>query len=320
MTLRDLLACSFVVALLAGSPPSALAEPLALDDTELAVEAKFPTTVYWLAYGFDALWGMQRDALVRLDPADNSITKIKIEGYRGRNRGIAVGEGALWIPDTGSHTVFKVDPHSYEVLLTIPVNMAPLSHEGSIAVGEGSVWIATLGGGESWLGRYSTETGAEVARIPIPPVAFSVVADYGSIWISGSFRHEVYRIDPATNAIVATIPVPGLPKHMTSGEGALWVASQETGVIHRIDPATNTVVATFETGIREEARGDITTGGGYVWATFRRLPVVQIDPRTNMVVRTYAGLSVAGDAIRFGDGSLWTAGWGSTIYRIAPPQ
>jgi virginiamycin B lyase len=311
---------ALAIALLAVPTSIIRAETLLLADSELAIEAKFPTTVYWLAYGFDAIWGMQRDALVRIDPADNSTTKIKLEGYRGRNRGIAVGEGAIWIPDTGSHQIYKIDPTTYEVMLVIPVQMTIHSHEGSIGVGEGSVWIATIGDKKSWLGRYSAETGEEQARIPMPPSGWGVVAGYGAIWVSGSFENEVYRIDPATNAIVATIPVPGLPKHIVAGEGGIWVASQETGLIHRIEPATNTVVATFETGIREEARGDLTTGGGYVWATFRRVPVVQIDPATNTVLRTYSGLSVAGDAIRFGADSLWTAGWGSTIYRITPPE
>ena len=320
MALRRRFSVWLVAALVAGVPLAAVAQTAMRDDKELVVEAKFPTTVYWLAFDFDAVWGMQRDALVRLDPNDNSITKIKLEGYRGRNRGIAVGEGAIWIPDTGSHTIYKIDPVTYEVLLTIPVQMTIHSHEGSIGVGEGSVWIATIGDGKSWLGRYSAETGAEEARIPLPPTGWGVVVGHGSVWVSGSFTHEVYRIDPASNAIVATVSVPGLPKHIASGEGAVWVASQETGLIHRIDPASSTVVATFETGIKEESRGDITTGGGYVWATFRRLPVVQIDPKTNTVLRAYSGLNVAGDAIRFGAGSIWTAGWGSTIYRITPPQ
>lgn len=312
-------ALGLAVLLLAPSGP-ATAETLSLEDTELVVEATFPTTVYWLAFGFDALWGMQRDGLVRIDPADNSITKIKVDGFRGRNRGIAIGEGAIWLPDTGTQTIFKIDPTTHDVLLTIPVAMASMSHEGSMGVGEGSVWITTQGGGESWLARFSAETGAEEARITIPPTGFGVVVAYGSVWISGSFRHEVYRIDPATNEVVAAIPVPGLPKHIAAGEGGIWVASQETGLIHRIDPSTNTVAASFETGIREEARGDITTGGGYVWATFRRLPVVQIDPATNTILRVYSGLNVAGDHIRFGGGSLWTAGWGSTTYRLRLPE
>jgi virginiamycin B lyase len=59
----------------------------------------------FMAFGFDSLWMMQTGKLLRTNPTDNSVVEIKVAGGTDRNRGIAVGEGAVWIPDTGSHKI-----------------------------------------------------------------------------------------------------------------------------------------------------------------------------------------------------------------------
>ncbi len=298
----------------------ARAEPEVIPDSALTIEAQFKQTTYWLGAGFGGIWAMWRETLVRYDAVDSSIREFRIPGASGRNRGITAGEGAIWLADAYKNTIFKVDPESGEVLLKIKVQLMQ-HYEGTIAVGDGAVWVAAPDKGKSWIMRFDAETGDEVARIEVPPSVWAMTIGYGSVWMSGSYKHEVYRIDTATNTLAATIPIPDLPKQITAGEDGVWVVSQETGIIHRIDPATNTVVATFDAGIDEEAKGDITTGGGYVWAAFRRYPLVQIDPATNELLRIYKGATLPGVAVVFAGGSLWTAGWGqAAIYRIAPPE
>ena len=61
---------------------------------------------------------------------------------------------------------------------------------------------------------------------------------------------------------------------------------------------------------------DIATGGGYVWVSMFGIPVVQIDPETNTLVRRFTGYEMS-HAICFGAGSLWVGG--PVIHRIRPP-
>jgi hypothetical protein len=54
--------------------------------------------------------------------------------------------------------------------------------------------------------------------------------------------------------------------------------------------------------------GDIVIGGGYVWITLKgNYPVIQIDPKTNTMIRKFKVFGM-GDAIRYGAGSLWVSG------------
>jgi hypothetical protein len=82
-------------------------------------------------------------------------------------------------------------------------------------------------------------------------------------------------------------------------------------------PQTGKLTATIETGAAGIG-GDITTGGGYVWMSMPGMPVAQIDPKTNTLIRKFTGGFGFGDAIRYGAGSLWVSR--SSIHRIQPPN
>jgi hypothetical protein len=59
--------------------------------------------------------------------------------------------------------------------------------------------------------------------------------------------------------------------------------------------------------------------GGYVWVALQSVPLIQIDPKANAVVALFKGTANGwGDAVRFGDGSLWLSG--TAIRRLAPPN
>jgi len=297
-----------VIAAVVFTSPATGAEFTAED---LAVEARIERRGDFIGFGFESVWMMQADTLVRVDPADNSVIDIKIPGAQGLYRGMAVGEGGAWVPDTGTDTITKIDPTTNSVVLTIPVEM--FGSEGSVGLGEGSLWVATVGDGKSLLLRYDSATGAEQARISMP-LGDGVTVAFGSVWVTSELKHQLYRIDAATNELVATINTGAGPVFITAGFGSIWVIELRDGVVQRIDPETNAVIATIATGGHKG--GDIITGGGYVWATFHDgLPLVQIHPKTNQA-QIYAGTGF-GDALAFGAGSIWISG--RTIARISPP-
>ena len=73
---------------------------------------------------------------------------------------------------------------------------------------------------------------------------------------------------------------------------------------------------------------DLACGGGYVWGhvaaatlgdkAIAAIPVVQIDPATNTVIRKYVGGKGFGWDLRYGAGSLWMTG--SALFRAEPPK
>jgi virginiamycin B lyase len=259
---------------------------------------------------------MMSDArLVRVDPADNSVVDIEVPESSGLVRGIGVGENAVWVPDVLADLVYKVDPATNKVAQSIA---APMNDpEGSIGVGEGVIWVVTEEKDRRYLTRFNAGTGVEEAKISLPG-GIGVVVDYGYVWVTDEKEGKLYRIDPRTNNIASATPLRGKPRFLTSGEGSIWVLIQSNGTVQRVDGRTGEVTATIETGRpRGSSRGgDIATGGGYVWVTMPGMPVVQIDPGTNTLVRKFIGYGM-GDAIRFGAGSLWVSG--PVIHRIQPP-
>ena len=71
--------------------------------------------------------------LLQRNPSYNSVTEIPVEGAVGRYSGIAIGEDAVWVPDTGNDTIYKIDPKKNQVILKIPAQLS--NSEGSIGVG-----------------------------------------------------------------------------------------------------------------------------------------------------------------------------------------
>jgi glyoxylase-like metal-dependent hydrolase (beta-lactamase superfamily II) len=78
--------------------------------------------------------------------------------------------------------------------------------------------------------------------------------------------------------------------------------NQGDGTVSRIDAKTAKLVATIEVGV-PGGGGEIAFGFGHVWATVFEIPISEIDPATNQVVRQWKG--PGGDSIRIGHGSLW---------------
>lgn len=287
-------------------------------ESGLTIEAKLGTASYGLGSGYGSIWAVQSNSLLRIDVDDNSISKSPIPG-KGGTRSIAVGEGAVWLPDGESGSIYKVDPQTNEVVLTIDAHL--VLGEGSIGVGAGSVWVMTVGKGKAWVARYSATTGEEQAQIPLRPSGLSVLYAHDAVWVSGSYKNEVYRLDPATNTVAATIKVPGGPRQLAASEDAIWAQSPgKGGAIHRIDPKTNTVVASIDTDTGDDTFASITVGGGMVWAAYHEGFLLEIDPATNTIVSKQAGDDVTAYTIVHSDGSLWLSGYGSTIYRFAPPS
>jgi len=137
---------------------------------ELRVEATVPQYGYSMGAGFGSLWMMSGDKVVRINVGDNSTTVLPIEGASGlfgfpSARSMAVGEGAIWVPDFDRGVIYKIDPQTNHVVKTIAADM--VGGGGSIGAGLGAVWVIT-GGSNNELSRFSAESGAEEAKVPLP--------------------------------------------------------------------------------------------------------------------------------------------------------
>ena len=294
---------------------------------ELVVETTIPRAGYSMAFGFDALWMMSDGRLVKVNAADNSFLDIEIPTGEDsglltgvdKYRALAVGEGAIWVTDMASSTIYRVDPQSNRVVSTIPTDI--FGSAGSIGVGEGSIWVITFDDHNKTLTRYNAASAAVESQIKLPRPSVGVLVGYGSVWVTAASAGELYRIDPRTNQIAATIAIHGASPIVAAAEGSVWVVFDTEGIVQRIDATTGAVVATIETGVVDmESDGDIVAGGGFMWIITRGSIVSNIDPTKNSVTGIFAprpGTGM-GRRVRYGAGSLWISG--SSIFRILPPN
>jgi virginiamycin B lyase len=302
-------------------------DTLSQSPTELAIQAKIPRGGFDLGFGFDSLWMMSDGRLSRVDVLDSTVTDIEIPGAEAaaglpditRYRGIAVGEGAVWITDLGNSAIYKVNPQTNTLAMTIPTDV--FGSGGSIGVGEGAVWVITFDNHDKTLTRYNAQSGAVEARITLPQPGKGVIVGYGAVWVTSAKQPEIYRIDPRENRIVATIATHDISSIIGAGEDAIWIAFEKDGVAQRIDARTGEVAATIATGASDmESDGDISIGGGRVWIITRSSLIARIDPKTNALAGTFLAESgtVVGRRIRYAAGSLWISG--NSIFKVKAPE
>ena len=266
-----------------------------------------------VGFGFGAFWIASSGRLTKIDASSGASSTIVLDVSGGPCRDIGIGEGAVWVPDCGKGVIYKVDPLTDKIALTIPVDM--FTSEGSIGVGEGSVWVLTPERGGRTLTRLNARTGDVEADIALPWSGTAVLVFEQAVWVTAAQKGALLRIDPQTNAMVASIPLGGTPKWIAAGEGSIWALNEGSGAVQRIDPRTNTVSATINLGAPEI--GAITEGGGYLWISRPSHILSQIDPGTNSLVRDYNAPSNRWQiwgTIRYGAGSIWIMG--AHPYRI----
>lgn len=237
-------------------------------------------------------------AVQRIDPKTNAVVAI-IDCPAPPCLGLAFGFGSIWVPLEGHPgALARVDAVTNKITATLP--FGPASDEGGITASHDSVWLVS--GEHGTLLRIDPVANTVRQKILLPPGSFNPLYAGGIVWVTGFASDVVTAVDAATGAILDSIAVGAKPRFLTAGSGAIWTLNQGDGSISRIDVKSRRVVATIPAGIPGDG-GEICFGGGSVWATVFSLPLTQIDPATNKVVRQWAG--EGGDSVRTGHGSVW---------------
>jgi hypothetical protein len=240
----------------------------------------------WLAAGAGGIWLSGDSELYRLDPGSGRRTAT-IPVPQGPCEASDVGFGAVWTATCKVRGLAKIDPSSNRVVGHVRLSVPEvLEGEGSIGAGEGGVWLVTDG---------SSCTGCRVARVNprtmkvtgsvrVREGAATVRTGEGAVWVANPDEDVVEQIDPAARKVVRTVKTGPGPRFLDVGEGAVW--TQIDGSVTRID--TTTGKATDVDAKVPGSGGDLTVGGGSVWARGGLQPLLaRIDPSDNRVVERY---------------------------------
>jgi virginiamycin B lyase len=282
--------------------------------TPLAV---FPAegTPDWQVLTGDAVWVANgpKNTVHRLDVKTNTVTAVISVGKRPCS-GLAAGFGSVWVPNCGDKTVSRIDIQTNQVVATIPA--PPAASEGGIAASPEAVWLVTDAKGI--LSKIDPATNTVTAEVVIAPGSAGVTYGEGLVWVTSPEKNILTGVDPKTAKVVYSTEVGPGPRFVTTGAGSAWTLNQGDGTLSRVDAKTGKLVANIELGIPGTG-GELAFGEGHVWATVFTVPITEVDPATNTVVKQWFGNG--GDSIRVGHGSVFLSNLrDGNVWRISPEQ
>jgi YVTN family beta-propeller protein len=259
------------------------------------------------------------DAVWRIDPGTGRVL-AKIPTGKGPT-GVAIGEGSVWVANSRSNTVSRIDPVTNRAA-SIKVGKSPVD----VAVGTGGVWVVNRL--DRTVSRIDPASNSVVATIDVDGLPWTVVEDETAVWVGTtslgttdfSRQAGVVRIDPQSGKVLAVIVIGGtFRSFVASGDGSIWAAT-DNGILSRIDPATNKVAA--EITLEKPAAG-IVFGSGSVWVGSSEYPasVLRVDPDAGRLIATIPAGGVGNyeaAGMDIGTGIVWvTNGVDDTVVGIA---
>ncbi len=273
----------------------------------------------WQALTKDAVWvsAGQLDSIFRLDVKTNKVAATVKVGKRPCS-GLIAGFGSVWAPSCGDKTIppslGRVDQKTNALVATIPVG--PAESEGGIAASNDAIWLVTDKEGK--MSRINPKTNKVAATIDVPAGSASVIYGDGAVWVTTPAKNMLTRVDVKTNKVTDSIEVGKGPRFVTYGAGSVWTLNQGDGTISRVDTKTRKLVVNIEAGM-PGGGGEIGFGLGHIWASIPQIPIAEIDPATNTVIRQWTG--AGGDSIRAGHGSVFLSNLGMhNVWRIDPSK
>ncbi len=280
-------------------------------DTVFPIEG----TPDWQVLTDDSVWVSNgpKNTIHRLNAKTNLVEAAIAVGKRPCS-GLAAGFGTIWVPNCGDKTVSRIDIKTNQVVATLPIG--PAESEGGIAASSDAVWLVT--DAEGILSRIDPTTNKVAAEIAVAPKSAAVTFGEGAVWVTTPEKNLLTRVDPKTNTVTHTIEVGPGPRFLTTGAGSVWTLNQGDGTVSRVDAKTGKVIANIEVGIPGTG-GEIAFGEGHVWATVFQIPLSEIDPATNAVIKQWVG--AGGDSVRVGHGSVWLSNLREqNVWRFSPKQ
>jgi YVTN family beta-propeller protein len=210
---------------------------------------------------------------------------------------VAVGAGAVWVANALAGTVSRIDPRTNRPVDTIPVGNTP----NAIAFYDGAVWVANADDRTVW--KLDPATGDVLLRRFVDAAARGMAVGGGAVWLTDPVDNALVRLDTRTN-VVTRVNVGSGPTAVAYDDGAVWVANNLDGTVSRVDADRVVVTDTVQVGV---APNGIAVTRDAVWVTDEaRGTLVRVDPRSR---KPTAERRVGGrpEGLTLASGSLWIA-------------
>jgi DNA-binding SARP family transcriptional activator len=241
---------------------------------------------------------------------DQAGTRVESYVTVGRRPiAVAVGAGGVWVANSESGTVTRLDPATGKFVDTIGVG-ADLN---DVAVGLGSVWVAD--GNDGTVTEIDPGLDQVARTIPqggqstvAPDPVFYVAVDSSHVWATrGS---QLLRIDPQTGQVEVWARV-GNPTGLATGGGYVWVTTQSQNLL-RIDARTQNNIDKQPLPAQPIAP---VYARGSLWV-IQGSEIEQINP-VSLAAGTAFHVPGRPSSLAAGNGSLWAVAYNGSLTRVA---
>jgi YVTN family beta-propeller protein len=251
------------------------------------------------------------NTLYRIDPATNSVSAT-IDVGQHTCGDLGAGFNRIWLSHCAEDAqAMVVDPATNTVVGSFKTDDPVFAFDAN------SVWTTSFPGDR--LMRVDPTTLQTTATLDVS--AFDVAPGGGYEWVAvandaGNYNGSIAKVDPTTNTVVATIQTQKLTNpYMVFLDDSLWLSNQDDGTLVRVDTATgasaNFTVSPF-TKMTQLYDVQLTTDGTNLWYRNGDASVVEIDPHTASIVKSFAADAAGGGGgMAVGFDSLWVNNFGA---------
>jgi hypothetical protein len=211
----------------------------ALPSLQIGSPSSVPAPGMDMILAFGSLWISQPEQVARLDPDSGKVlARIRVPGSSDY-RNLAAGAGSIWVDDTATEVVTRIDPVTNRVEASIPLT-DPVFVTDGVAFLDGKLWIARpMPNDDSRAEVVAIDPTADRIEDEVRiPRTFDVLAGSGALWYvpepTGSVSHDLVRLDAKT--LQAKVVRHDATAVLAIADGRVWL--QTTAGVIEIDERT----------------------------------------------------------------------------------
>ena len=240
----------------------------------------------------------ERDVPVASTSTDAVVAASIDVGAGAEPSGVGSGAGYVWVANSGSGTVSKIDPLTNGVLQEIDMRFTGAPDD--VVVRTGWVWVVSDAGE---LARIEPDVGT------VEPLA--AIGDGGHVDIAPGTGEDLwlletggdaYQIDGVTGDRLLELPGGEDPTDVSASDGTVWIYDRGAGDVISYDADSGRELDRIEVGSSKYA--DLSAGEGYTWL-YRGSDgtLLQIEQATGTVLKehilggTFGAISIGPDAV-----------------------
>lgn len=225
---------------------------------------------------------------------------------------VAFDGSHIWIANSGSDDVSRIDPATDTVVATIDVGIQPTG----VAFDGTHIWVANPGFGANDVAKIDPSTNTVVANVSVGASPVAVAFDGTHLWVLNHGEDGVSKVDPSTDTEIAAFHIGDLPRAVAFDGTYVWTTHLQVNYVAKIDPDANTVVNTVDVGFQPSG---VAFDGTHLWVANRGSGTVsKVDPAADTVVATIdvGGMPVG---VAFDGRNIWIANSsGNSVTKLRP--